>query len=81
MLDWHSCQICFEIKILLLLSIARTEQLSLAHRYLSYMYNNIGIKNDFPFINIRKVLREGVKTEGQARGFHYLSRDLANVNE
>ena len=25
-----------------------------------------GIKHDFPFINIRKVLREGLKTEGEA---------------
>ena len=28
-----------------------------------------GIKHDFPFINIRKVPREVLKTEGEARGF------------
>ena len=28
-----------------------------------------GIKHDFPFINIRKVAREVLKTEGVARGF------------
>ena len=28
-----------------------------------------GIKHDFPFINIRKVPREDLKTEGEARGF------------
>ena len=42
---------------------------------------NIGIKHDFPFINIRKVPREVLKTEGEARGFQHLPRDLANVNE
>ena len=41
----------------------------------------IGIKHDFPFINIRKVPREVLKTEGEARGFQHLPRDLANVNE
>ena len=30
---------------------------------------NRGIKHDFPFINIRKVPREALKTEGEARGF------------
>ena len=34
---------------------------------------NRGIKNDFPFINICKVPREVLKTEGEARGFQ-LSR-------
>ena len=28
-----------------------------------------GIKHDFQFINIRKVPREVLKTEGEARGF------------
>ena len=42
---------------------------------------NIGIKLDFPFINIRKAPREVLKTEGEARGFQHLPRDLANVNE
>ena len=28
-----------------------------------------GIKHDFPFINIQKVPREVLKTEGEARGF------------
>ena len=31
---------------------------------------NRGIKHDFPFINIRKVPREVLKTEGEAQGFH-----------
>ena len=30
---------------------------------------NRGIKHDFPFINIHKVPREVLKTEGEARGF------------
>ena len=51
---------------------------SVRHRFLC---NNIGINHDFPFINIRKVPREVLKTEGEARGFRYLPRDLANVNE
>ena len=33
------------------------------------------------FINIRKVPKEVLKTEGEARGFQHLLRDLANVNE
>ena len=41
----------------------------------------IGIKHEFPLINIRKVPRELLKTEGEARNFQHLSRDLANVNE
>ena len=32
-------------------------------------YDNRGIKHDFPFINICKVPREVLKTEGEARGF------------
>ena len=31
--------------------------------------HNRGIKHDFLFINIRKVPREVLKTEGEARGF------------
>ena len=42
---------------------------------------NIGIKHDFPFINIRKVPREVLKTEGEARGFQNLQWELANVKE
>ena len=42
---------------------------------------NIGMKHGFPFINIRKVPREGLKTEGETRGFQHLPRDLSNVNE
>ena len=42
---------------------------------------NIWLKHDFPFINIRKVPREVLKTEGEARGIQHLPRDLANVNE
>ena len=30
---------------------------------------NRGIKHNFPFINTRKVLREVLKTEGEAKGF------------
>ena len=41
----------------------------------------IGIKYDFPFINIHKVQRKVLKTEGEARDFQHLPRDLANVNE
>ena len=41
-------------------------------------HSNIGIKHDFSFINIRKVPRAVLKTEGVARGFQRLSRDLAN---
>ena len=33
------------------------------------------------FINSRKVPREMLKTEGEARGFQHLPRDLANANE
>ena len=33
------------------------------------------------FVNIPKVLREILKTEGEAQGFQHLPRDLANVNE
>ena len=33
------------------------------------------------FINIRKVPREMLKTEGFALGFQHLPRDIANVNE
>ena len=35
---------------------------------LNVTYNR-GIKHDFSFINIRKVSREVLKTEGEARGF------------
>ena len=34
-----------------------------------------------PFINIRKVPREMLKTEDFALGFQHLPRDLVNVNE
>ena len=40
----------------------------------------IGIKYDFPCINIRQVPREVLKTEAGGRGFQHLPRDLANVN-
>ena len=42
---------------------------------------NTGIKHDFPFINIRKVPREVLKTDGEALGFQHFPRDLANVSE
>ena len=51
------------------------------HRLFVKLAFNIGIKHDFPFINIRKVPREVLKTEGEARGFQHLPRDLAHVNE
>ena len=38
------------------------------------------IKHDFPFNNIRKVPREVLKTEGDARGFQHLPRDLVNTS-
>ena len=34
------------------------------------MVVNIGIKHDFPFINIRKVPREVLKTEEEAKVFN-----------
>ena len=34
-----------------------------------------------PFINIRKVPQEMLKTSGFTLGFQHLPRDLANVNE
>ena len=42
---------------------------------------DIGIKHDFPFINIRKVPRKVLKTEGKAQGCQHLPRDLGSVNE
>ena len=45
------------------------------------IYFIIGIKHYFPFINIRKIPREVLKTEGEARGFQHPPRDIANVNE
>ena len=41
---------------------------------------NRGIKHDFPFVNICKVPREVLKTEGEARGFQPFQWGLANVN-
>ena len=44
---------------------------SVQHRYLCNNNDySRGIKDDFPVINIRKVPREVLKTEGEARGFH-----------
>ena len=43
--------------------------------------NNRGIKHDFPFINIRKVGREVLKTEGEAQGFQPFRGTITNVNE
>ena len=34
-----------------------------------------------PFVNIRKVPREMLKTSGFALGFQHLPRDLANIDE
>ena len=51
------------------------------HRLEIIVVNNRGIKHGFPFINIRKVPREVLKTEGEARGYFTFPRDLANVNE
>ena len=39
---------------------------------------NRGIKHDFPFIYIRKVPREALKTEGEARGFQ-ISRGTLQI--
>ena len=41
---------------------------------------NIGIKHDFPCINVCQVPREMLKTEAEGRGFQQLPRGLANVN-
>ena len=41
---------------------------------------NIGIKHVFPYINIRWVPREVLKTEGAAQGFQHPLRNPANVN-
>ena len=41
-------------------------------------YCIIGIKHDFPFINIRKVPREVLKTEGEAPGFQ-ISRGILRM--
>ena len=38
------------------------------------------IKHVFPYINIRWVTREVLKTEGAARGFQHRPRNPANVN-
>ena len=39
-------------------------------------------RTDLDFkISVALVLREVLKTEGEARGFQHLPRDLANVNE
>ena len=52
------------------------------HRPWSWrVWTTIGIKHNFSFINIRKVPREMLKTEGEARGFQHLPGNLANVNE
>ena len=40
----------------------------------------IGIKHDFPCINIGQVPWEVLKTEAEGRSFQHLPRDLANVN-
>ena len=40
-----------------------------AHMHVKLCTINRGIKHDFPFINICKVPREVLKTEGEARGF------------
>ena len=41
----------------------------LSFTYYLFQNFNRGIKHDFPFINIRMVPREALKTEGEARGF------------
>ena len=40
---------------------------------------NRGIKHDFPFINIRKVPRDGLKTEDATRDFQHFLRDLKRL--
>ena len=53
--------------------------IALKKYYLS-VFPNRRIKHDFPFINICRVPREVLKTEGETR-FSTFPRDLANVNE
>ena len=43
------------------------------------MLENIGIKQDLSYKNIRKVPREMLKTVVEGQGFQQLLRDLANV--
>ena len=58
------------------LSVNRSPNISRAvlsrNRFISCTrhYFNIGIKHDFPFINIRKVPREVLKTEGKPEVFN-----------
>ena len=46
----------------------------------SHVAAHIGIKHVFPCINIRRVPREVLKTEGEALGFQHRPRNPANVN-
>ena len=55
--------------------------MSIAYILTLLIFFNRGIKHDFPFINIRKVPREVLKPEGEARGFQHFQGDDANVNE
>ena len=65
----------------LAINLAGGTKLELHELNQKWKHNNIGIKHDFPFINILKVPREVLKTEGEARGFQHLQRDFAIVNE
>ena len=44
-------------------------KMNLEIMYMNFLCLNRGIKHDFPFINICKIPREMLKTEGEARGF------------
>ena len=74
------------ISLLLLKDLNLYFYFFLIHIYMPQLYisgkcMNRRIKHDFPFINICKVPREVLKTEGEAQGFQHFPRDLANVNE
>ena len=50
-----------------------------ANCVIKLLFLNIGIKHDFPCINVCQVPREMLKTEAEGGGFQQLPRDLANV--
>ena len=64
--------LCFDMSLLLLTVALRG--VSNKHCLLSFFFhfslNYIGIKQAFPFINICKVPREVLKTEGEAEVFN-----------
>ena len=65
-----------KLKFLVPLSIGHIDELISLLVFGQYQHKvnacgNRGIKHDFPFINICKVQREVLKTEGEARGFQH----------